>query len=271
MTAKRDGSPARKPKWDVPGLYAEPGPWFGGSFKGSIRRQGNRIEYTHNEAGKVVWRKTWPITERGEAAVRDTARQYAIQYSLDHGLTKNAIRRIAPEVLEMQLGERVPKGEKRRPNVQSTIFDACEYDRLKEFRWHANYAYTGECYVEATLRENGPPPTTSGMHRLITGAKNNEKVVHRDRNGFCNLRSNLVVTSIHDTPILHPRNTSGIPGVRRLSTKNRGYWQVQWLNQKKRYTSIFPFDLGDVEAEAEAKEQAIQCRRDVKLVLTGLI
>jgi hypothetical protein len=239
----RDRSPHRAARrWNVPGEFEDPEPWsnpklFGNPVKNErgenyrVRIQGESSYFTVRREG------SW------EAALR-AAKQFQKEQNMELGLCKNRYRKIAPEVIEMELTQ-----------GKTMIFDERDLTIIKNYIWHAKQPSKDKCswlWYGFTRIENKPTP----VHELLLGGRCD----HPNGEGLNNRRLNLDPCS-HGENMNNRRmsnnNTSGVNGVYYM-TKDSA-WVAEWVENGARKTSQFSrAKYGD----REAKELAIRKRRE---------
>jgi len=249
VVPRRCDRPPTPQIWNLPNQFQDIGMFSGGKYRGTIRRQHQRLFYHVNNQQKSYFRKSWKLSMfSNDEAAHAFVVEFATAFSDQYGISRNAIRSIAPEVLEMKL-----KGG------HTTIFDEDQYARIKDFSWISREG-RNTAYVHSG-------PTTGGipLHRLLTNAGPDDVVDHIDRNGLNNMLSNLRLTTrvgnANNTK-LHKTNKSGVSGVSPMTRIRNGkpeaYWVASWSEKGNPHCKQFSIRK---YGEDLAMQKAIKLRR----------
>lgn len=236
-------------------MFENPPAFSGGHRAGSITKVCASIVYKVERNYKVILRKSWKIADfANESEARTIATLFARDYSHEHGLSRNEIRLISPAVMEMKVGG------------LTTIFDANEYDRIKDFAWSAQRH--GRTYYVKGRGCIAGRRTHKYLHQILTNAMSGQEVDHDDHNGLNNLSTNLKAGTTKDNRnncIISKANRSGFPGVHRTAYPGQAIgWVASWRENGERRTKWFSVKDG---GEENAKAAAVRCRQEMASVI----
>ena len=148
--------------------------------------------------------------------------------------------------------------------ISRAIIDKEDINKIKEYSWHLN----DQGYVITWIGEEH-----IRIHRLLTEAKDNEVVDHKDHNTLNNRKYNLrKCTQANNTQnkALQKNNTSGVTGVFYHSINNKWIAQIT-CNKEKIHLGCFDNfeDAVDARKDAEIehfKEFTYDPKNDYRLV-----
>jgi hypothetical protein len=105
---------------------------------------------------------------------------------------------------------------------QVALIDDEDWDLVKGYKWFAFKMCN--TYYAATSQHGGKRPRTLFMHRLIMGANYEQRVDHRNRNGWDNRKDNLRFSSVSENAMnkVSSKGNSMYKGV----CWDRGKWKA---------------------------------------------
>ena len=159
------------------------------------------------------------------------------------------------EIVTAEIAAALAEGAKLLPLTQDkfAIVDAEDYERLREYKWHA--IKNGQRYYAKSNRLHVP----IAMHRLILNAPSHLVVDHINHNGLDNRRSNLRLCTVSQNnrnrrPITRPNKGSKYKGVS-FDKKRNLFKAVIWRNKKQCFLGRFKSQIKAAKAyDKKARE-----------------
>ena len=112
---------------------------------------------------------------------------------------------------------------------ETAIVDDGDYDLVAQYKWRRLVSPDGMVYARGREINSRPPYRSVLMHRLITRARKEEQVDHRDGNGLNNTRRNLVPGTASGNQRSFKRK------LRRCYSRFRG---VTWYKSNRKWGAI---------------------------------
>ena len=151
--------------------------------------------------------------------------------------------------VDLQRGCMVMEVDSRVHGTKEVLFDACDFNRVKSYRWSLRKGHN-VFYVQASTRTFENKRTSTQFHRLICQLDTeNVEVDHINHDGCDNRRNNLRIVSRQENAFnLRAKGCSW--------DKSRNKWAAEIkVSGKKKYLGRFDSEIEARNAYLAAKEQ----------------